>query len=230
MNISGAIRGLIVANSAANAVLSGRVYPVIFPDQYTLPAVAINLISTQPSNTKSGPSDLDIITMQVDTYGSTYTSAANTAQLVRSAIDYYRGDVLAGTVTVGIDGIAFQTCRDSFEEQPEEFRIIDEYSIRIKRSGGITDMPSFVGLVAYDNDGDALNAGVAYNEFYLLSEDNDYGMPYGVIKQVVLNPGTLGIYVSDAAAIVAGLDSGDYYVLAAANIYGLPHGTIKQVA
>lgn len=230
MNVSGPIRALINANGTANGLLAGRVYPVIFPEQYNLPAVAVNIVGVTPNPTKSGASDVDTVLLQVDCYASTYAAAQDVSTAVRGAIDYYRGDVVVGVETFGIDYIDYEGQTDAWEEKPKEYRVSCDYSVRVSRSGGITDMPSFVGLTAYDNDGDALNGGVEYNEFYLLSQDNDYGLPYGVIKQVVLNPGTLGIYASDAAAITGGLASGDYYVLSAANIYGLPTGTIKQIA
>lgn len=228
MNVSGPIKALLVASSTTNSLLSGRVYPVIFPEQYTLPAVAVNITGVNPNPTKSASGDIDTVFVQIDCYASTYSAAQNLSAAVRNVIDYYRGSVQVGVDTYGIDYIDYEGQTDVWEEKPKEWRVSCDYKVRINRQGGVAEIPAFVGMT-HDNDGDAINAGIGTGEFYILSSDNDYGMPAGTIKQVILDAAALQSYVSDAAAITGGLNYGDYYKLSAGNIYSLPIGTIKTV-
>lgn len=125
MNAVGTIRTLIAANSTANGLLSGRVYTDVLPQNSTYPAVAVNLINTSPTNTKTTASDLDFLLMQVDVYSTTLASAAETAEAVRGAIDYKTSGSLAH--------IEFKNEYDAFSGKPELHRRLQEYTISLKR-------------------------------------------------------------------------------------------------
>ena len=182
MNITGPIKALIAANSTANGLLAGRVYPGIFPEQYTLPAVAINIVSGIPNPTKTAPGDVDTLRVQVDCYGTTYTSAQATADAVRGAIDWYRGNVVSGLNSYAIDWINFEGTQDSWESEPKEWRIITEYSARILRSNADIITQSAVGLQRYSSDQDALDAGVQYGEFYVADTIHEYAFSGALIQ------------------------------------------------
>lgn len=134
MNVAGIIAVRIAADATANGLLTGRVYPGVIKQEAGYPAVAVNLVTPGATNTKTQASDLDVATVQVDVYGSTYTSAADTSNAVRSALDYYTGTVsLTGGGTVNVAHIEYQSERDGFVERPDIFRRICEYSIAIRR-------------------------------------------------------------------------------------------------
>ena len=73
MNVTGPIKTLIV--DAATA-LGSRIHPAIVPENETLPYAAITVVSGFGSETKTGVSETDIIRVQIDCYGRTYSEAA----------------------------------------------------------------------------------------------------------------------------------------------------------
>ena len=125
MNIIQPIRALIAANTPANNLLSGRVYAEIIAQGSAYPCAAVNVTATDPTNTKTAASDMDVHRLQIDVYGSTYASAAETSEAIRAAIDYQTtGDII---------GIFFQRTISGYSDVPEKYRIMSEYSVVLKR-------------------------------------------------------------------------------------------------
>ncbi len=100
------------------------------------------------------------------------------------------------------------------------------------RIGGVIPFPKGV----FDNDTKAYEAGVKYNEYYLLSDTNDYGETPNTVRQQItegandisiitddLCSGTdlmLGIYDNDGHAAENGVQLGFPYQLSTVNSYG----------
>lgn len=125
MNVTGPIIDLIAANVAAHALLGGRVYPQVLKQSTAYPAAAINVTDTTPNNTKTGPSDMDRVLVQIDVYATNATAAAQVAEAIRVAIDYQAGG--------DIESIFFKRCIDAISEKPELIRKLTEYSIIYRR-------------------------------------------------------------------------------------------------
>lgn len=125
MNISGPIIGLIAANSTANTLLGGRVYPDVLKQSTTYPAAAINITGGTANNTKTAVSDLDRVLVQIDTYGTTPSDAAEADEAIRGAIDYQS--------TGSIACIFFIRSVGALSEKPELHRRLSEYSIMYRR-------------------------------------------------------------------------------------------------
>lgn len=125
MNVSGPIIALIAANATANNLLGGRVYPDVLKQSTAYPAAAINIRDTDPANTKTGPSDIDRVLVQIDVYATTPTDANNASEAIREALDYQTSGDIAG--------IFFQRWLGGFSEKPELIRRISEYSIMLRR-------------------------------------------------------------------------------------------------
>ena len=125
MNVSGPIISLIAANSTANTLLGGRVYPDVLKQSTTYPAAAINIKDNDPSNTKTGPSDMDRVLVQIDVYATTATAASEAEEAIRAALDYQ--------TTGNIAGIFYKRTISGFSEKPELIRRISEYSLIIRR-------------------------------------------------------------------------------------------------
>ena len=129
MNVFGPLAAIVASNSTANALFSGRIYPQVILQGATYPAAAITIITTEPTNTKTTPSDLDFVRVQVDVYGNTITAADQAAKAFRDALDYFSGEVtLASNATAHVKHIQFEREMSGFAEVPEVFRIIQEYS------------------------------------------------------------------------------------------------------
>lgn len=125
MNVTGPIIDLIADNATANGLLGGRVYPQVLKQSTTYPAAAINVKGTDPANTKTGPSDMDRVLVQIDVYAATATAAAQTSEAIRGAIDYQ--------VSGDIAGIFFIREIDGLSEKPDLIRKLTEYSIIYRR-------------------------------------------------------------------------------------------------
>jgi hypothetical protein len=135
MNVSGIIANRIAANTAANTLIGGRVYPGVLKQQTTYPAVCVNLISPGPQSTKTQSSDLDLALVQVDIYGSTYTTTAAASIAIRAALDYQAGTwTLTGGDTVDVAHIEYLSERDGYTDNAEMHRRLCEYRICIRNS------------------------------------------------------------------------------------------------
>lgn len=193
MNISGPIRAIIANDTTANTALQNRVYPGVFPIQYTLPAVAINIVMVQPNATKTGPGDVDAVMVQVDCYANSYSLANNIAKILRDVLDYFRGDVLIGGQLISIDWLNYEGQTDAFEEKPREYRVSCDYSVRMNRVGAIGDYDGELVIPSGDNfiqvfgpyvDDDAAMAdGLTTGQLYVVAPGND-AIPAGIIKKI----------------------------------------------
>ena len=186
MNVFGPLAAIVASNSTANALFSGRIYPQVILQGATYPAAAITIITTEPTNTKTTPSNLDFVRVQVDVYGNTITAADQAAKAFRDAVDYFAGSIALNSGDIATVGhIQFEREMSGFAEIPEVFRIIQEYSYSHKDNAG--QIPPYVQptvSVSYDDDAAAKAAGLSVGSYYLLSDTNLYGLPGGVVKQV----------------------------------------------
>lgn len=134
MNASGIVAVVVAANAPANALIAGRVYPGVVKQEAGYPAIAVNLITPGPTNTKTQASNLDVATVQVDVYGSTYTSMAGASIAVRTALDYYSGTVnFTGGGSAVVQHIEYVNEQDGFVERGDVYRRICEYKIAMRR-------------------------------------------------------------------------------------------------
>lgn len=185
MNIPAPIIGILAANSAANALLGGRVYPLLAPQGTAFPCVVVNTSGVTPENTKNGPALLDNVRVQVDAYAPTYAAANDTAEAVRVAMDYYRGMVSYQSVLYPVDSMFYVSQTDMMETEREVYRVMCEYKMRIPRLAETTlpIPPIDITSIFYD-DAAALAAGLQPGDWYLLAWGNGYGMAGYMPKKV----------------------------------------------
>jgi outer membrane receptor protein involved in Fe transport len=127
-NVGGAIYALLTGSAPVTAEVGTRIYPVFRPQGSALPAVVYTEISTTPSDTKSGPSDVDAVRVQIDVFSATYAQAVDIAQAVRAVLDKYMGT--AGGVVV--DGVRFEHENQTVDPTEEIYRRSADYLFRIK--------------------------------------------------------------------------------------------------
>lgn len=90
------IKDILTANTAVQAVISGRLYPLRVPETGSFPCVQYQQISTVPVNQKSGPAACDFARVQVNCYATLPKGANDLADLVRAALEAYSGTTTNG--------------------------------------------------------------------------------------------------------------------------------------
>ena len=124
MNVTAPLKALIAANSPANTLMGGRIYPGVLEQESAYPAAAINVVTTGPTNSTTAASTLDRVTVQIDIYATTYAATAGAAAAIRTALDY--------TTSGSLTHVEFEDQQDMFSAKPELFRIMQTYSIGYK--------------------------------------------------------------------------------------------------
>lgn len=125
-----AIYGILSAASGVTTLVSTKIFPRLAPMETVAPYVVYSIVSVDPTDSKTRPSTLDRVRVQIDCYARTYASAEAVHSAVRSALDAYTiGSTVAG---VKLDGIKFETENDTFEEDVDIHRRSADYQIRIK--------------------------------------------------------------------------------------------------
>jgi hypothetical protein len=144
MNITGPIKAIIDADATANGLLAGRIYPGGRAAQTpTLPYATLQVLpGGRPANTKSGYSTLDQVMIQINVWSDTYQSAAETAEAIRWAIDFYAGAVTVGSTdyTLSISCIDW---RDMPWDDSELFGFAYDFKVRYARTQPAVDAPGF---------------------------------------------------------------------------------------
>ena len=68
-------------------LVGNRCYPLVMPQNPTLPAIVYQRIASAPSNTLATPPTIDQVRLQIDSYAATYSEAKSTALSVRNAME-----------------------------------------------------------------------------------------------------------------------------------------------
>lgn len=118
----------ILNGSIANQVTG--IFPVVAPQNSVFPYVIYQDVTTLPNDIKDGPSPLDQVRIQIDSYAKSKAEADTIAAAVRTALDRYSGTV----ESVTIDSIKFLDQFDNaFEEELSIYRVTQEFEVRQKR-------------------------------------------------------------------------------------------------
>lgn len=134
MNATGIVKAYAAANTAANSLAAGRIYPLIAPQGATMPFAVVSLVAIEPNDTKTGAATEDTATVQIDCYAPTFLGADALADALRRAMDKNPQTLTVGTASVRVDGVQFVTERQSWEDDTEVFRISQDFRLRVSRS------------------------------------------------------------------------------------------------
>lgn len=115
----------LVNDSGVAALVSTRVYPLLVPQDTTLPAIAYQRISGPRDHTHSGASGLALARMQVSCLGNSYGQAKQVSEAVRAALDGLRGSLGA----VSADAVFLDNERDEWSTAFEEAVVQQDYLI-----------------------------------------------------------------------------------------------------
>lgn len=121
--IEEALKKVLTDNAGVAAILAGRVYPVILPQNVTYPALAYQKVTGAPDMALDGESGLTRNRFQIDAYGETYAAVRGLSKAVRTALNGKKFTVDA----VRIGSVVMISERDFYEEKT--YRVSMDFSI-----------------------------------------------------------------------------------------------------
>ena len=112
-------------NAGVNTIISGRVYRVRLPQEVTLPAVTFQLVSSIPQMIHGEATKNFINRYQVDCWATGGDAVSALRDAVVAAMDNIQGTISG----VNVLRILFEGDRDNYEDQPEMYRRILEFTM-----------------------------------------------------------------------------------------------------
>lgn len=123
--IDEALRSIIVADSATNALISGRFYPMIAPQGAASPFITYQKIDTIPVHALGTTSKAEGARFQLDCWAKTVPIVKDLANKLKAAID----GVITTALGVQIFGIVLLNEIDFYEEDSELYRISLDFRV-----------------------------------------------------------------------------------------------------
>lgn len=116
--IEATIYATLKNDAGVTALVSSRIYPVVMPEGTALPAVVYQRISTNPVASLDGDSGLDLVRMQISSWGKSYSSAKVLAAAVRTSL-------------VGANALKLRTESEQDDYDPETrlHRVISDFIV-----------------------------------------------------------------------------------------------------
>ena len=129
-SVTTAIKYILNNTAGVTAIISTKSYAGRAPQETALPYVVFDIVSVEPTDSKTRPSSVDAVRVQVDCYATTYAGVEALNDAVRAALDAY---TIGATVNgVKVDGIKYITENATIDEETDIFRRSSDYQIRIK--------------------------------------------------------------------------------------------------
>ena len=137
--IAAQIRDLLIASSALQAEISGRIHPGIVPQRAVFPCVVYTQISAERTSVMGEDTGTVRSTWQIDQYAQTYAQARKVASLVRKALQRKAGTFPTGVSPVIaprlIQSIFVEADTDLFEDETQLHRVSTDYTIWYQEEG-----------------------------------------------------------------------------------------------
>ena len=118
MTIEASIRQALLDDANISALVSSRIYPIILPQNPTIPAMTVRVENEDLIDIFGGQSELLRMTLNVDCWQTTFTDADVLRTYVRNALNNYSGIVLG----LEIHRIRYADRVDVFEEVVDAYR------------------------------------------------------------------------------------------------------------
>ena len=90
MSLETGLKSALTSDVTVNALVSGRIYPEIMPQDVTYPAISYQRISTTRYQLLEGIDDFTQVRIQIDCWDSSYSGVKALASAVKGAIDGVR--------------------------------------------------------------------------------------------------------------------------------------------
>jgi len=115
----------LTSQTAVSSLVGQRVFPLIAPTGTPLPLVVFQRTSVDRPRSLTGNVGNPVVTLQLTTYGTSYTSVKQIARAVRLAIDNWTGT----TASVTIQRTTLMTEADGVD-MPQDDQMMPYYSVQ----------------------------------------------------------------------------------------------------
>lgn len=123
--IAEALRTYVLADATVSGLVGARMYPVILPQNPTMPAITYQYISGASVISHDGATGLENPTFQIDCWGSTYATMDALFEAVRERLNGAKG-TFSGLY---VGGIFLVRKRDLYDNDAELHRRTADYEI-----------------------------------------------------------------------------------------------------
>lgn len=123
--IEPALYSIVVGDAGVSSLIATRMYPMVMPQNATLPAVSYFEVVAPRDHHGRGASGFVSAIYQIDCWASTHVAARSLAEAVRLALDGYRGR--AAGVEVG--AVLLESERDLYEDESRTYRRSQQYRV-----------------------------------------------------------------------------------------------------
>jgi hypothetical protein len=114
----------LTSQTAVSSLIGSRVYPLIAPQGTPLPLVVYQRTAVERPQSLAGNVGNPVVTLQLTTYGTSYTSVKSIARAIRLAVDGWTGT----TAGVTIQRSTLQTEADGVD-MPQDDQMLPYYSV-----------------------------------------------------------------------------------------------------
>jgi Protein of unknown function (DUF3168) len=123
-NLPNGLFSLLTADAGISALIGTRVYPVVLPENPTLPALLYKFVGGQsdPTLDTSGEQKLRL---ELDCYGASFDDASALRDAVTAALNGYQGTLSDGTFLQNAWRLSPGV--DFFEDEPRQYRCMVEF-------------------------------------------------------------------------------------------------------
>jgi len=115
----------LTSQTSVSQYIGSRVFPLLAPTGTPLPLVIYQRTAVERPQSLAGNVGNPVVTLQLTTYGTSYTSVKTIARAVRLAVDGWTGT----TASVTIQRTTLQTESDGVE-LPQDDQMLPYYSVQ----------------------------------------------------------------------------------------------------
>ena len=161
MNVGKAIYSILSTNAALAEYVGTRIFPEMAPEDAEFPFLVYSVLSTEPGDTKSGSSTIDV--SQIETYAVSpnYSDCMDVSEAARAALDRNGGNFS----DVAIQSIQYVSADTEYNTAQRVYICQQRYGVRQLRTG---QAPSFTVLgpdAILVTDGDSVSGRIDTFEF-----------------------------------------------------------------
>jgi hypothetical protein len=123
------LRAYLMSKTAVNNLVSGRIYPVVLPQNPTLPAIVYSLVNANRPESMIGGTGLVQARVQVDCWALTQDAAASLSNEVRKVLQGFSGNFGSGSTLVVVQAVHVVGEYEMHEPDVNNYRVIIDYHI-----------------------------------------------------------------------------------------------------